>query len=199
MSLLISCQSISKTFGARPLFENISLTISEGERIGLIGPNGAGKSTLLEILAGQLSPDEGILAPRKLLRLGYVPQEDLFDDAKSIGQIMNEVHLTEQLTQMERSARTNSVIGRTGFTDAAATAGTLSGGWRKRLAIARELLKGPDLLLLDEPTNHLDLDGILWLEKLLKSAPFASLVVSHDRYFLENVASEMAEMARLYP
>src|SRR5207253_8823315 len=136
----------------------------EGDRIGLIGPNGAGKSTLLEILAGGLPPDEGILAPRKLLRLGYVPQEDSFDDSKSVGQIMDDVHLTEQLTEPERLARTNSVIGRAGFTDATIAAGTLSGGWRKRLAIARELLKEPELLLLDEPTNHLDLEGILWLE-----------------------------------
>ena len=191
MALLFSCQNISKTFGARSLFEGISLTISDGERIGVIGPNGSGKSTLLAILAGEIAPDSGILAPRKLLRLGYVAQEDIFDDAKSVQQVMDDVVLEEHLTESERVARTNAVIGRAGFTDAGVKAGALSGGWRKRLAIARELLKEPELLLLDEPTNHLDLEGILWLEKFLKAAPFASLVVSHDRYFLENTATVM--------
>jgi ATP-binding cassette subfamily F protein uup len=199
MALLLNCQNISKVFGSHSLFEGISLTICEGDRIGLIGPNGSGKSTLLGILAGELSPDAGIIAPRKLLRLGYVAQEDLFDAARSIRQILDDVRLSEDLTEAERGARTNAVLGRTGFTDTSVLAQTLSGGWRKRLAVARELLKEPDLLLLDEPTNHLDLDGILWLEKLLKSAPFASLVVSHDRYFLEETANVMMEINRLYP
>ena len=199
MGLLFSCQNISKTFGARSLFEGISLTISEGERIGVIGPNGSGKSTLLAILAGEIVPDSGILAPRKLLRLGYVAQEDTFDDAKSVQQIMDDVILEDHLTESERVARTNTVVGRAGFTDTSVKAGALSGGWRKRLAIARELLKEPELLLLDEPTNHLDLEGILWLEKLLKAAPFASMVVSHDRYFLENTATVMMEVNRIYP
>ena len=199
MALLFSCQNISKTFGARSLFEGISLTISEGERIGVVGPNGSGKSTLLAILAGEVTPDSGILAPRKLLRLGYVAQEDTFDDAKSVQQVMDDVVLADHLTESERVARTNAVIGRAGFTDVEIKAGALSGGWRKRLAIARELLKEPELLLLDEPTNHLDLEGILWLERFLKAAPFASLVVSHDRYFLENTATVMIEVNRIYP
>ncbi len=199
VALLLSCQNISKTFGSRTLFEGISLAINEEDRIGLIGPNGAGKSTLLEIMAGRIAPDDGILAPRKLLRLGYVAQEDSFDDAKSIQQVMDEVPLVEALTETERVARTNTVLGRAGFTDASVKTGALSGGWRKRLAVARELLKKPELLLLDEPTNHLDLEGILWLERLLTAAPFASLVVSHDRYFLENTATSMMEINRVYP
>ncbi len=199
MAQLLSCQSISKTFGSRTLFEGISLTISEGDRIGLIGPNGAGKSTLLEILAGQLPVDAGILAPRKLLRLGYVPQEDSFEPAKSIEEIAHDVHLSGHLTEAERAESINSILGRAGFLDPGVKAGTLSGGWRKRLAIARELLKKPELLLLDEPTNHLDLEGVVWLEKLLKTGSFASLVVSHDRYFLENTTTTMLEINRLYP
>ncbi len=199
VTLLLSCQNISKTFGSRNLFDGISLTIEEGDRIGLIGPNGAGKSTLLEILAGRIAPDEGIMAPRKLLRLGYVAQEDSFDHAKSIQQAMDEAPLVEALTETERAARTNAVLGRAGFADASVKTGTLSGGWRKRLALARELLKEPELLLLDEPTNHLDLEGILWLERLLKAAPFASLAVSHDRYFLENTATSTMEINRVYP
>ena len=197
MAQLLSCQSISKTFGSRTLFEGISLTISEGDRIGLIGPNGAGKSTLLEILAGELPVDEGIIAPRKLLRLGYVPQEDSFDAEKSVERDHGcDGQVTGHLTEAERAGRTSAALGRAGFTDSTVPAGTLSGGWRKRLAIARELLKDPELLLLDEPTNHLDLEGILWLEKLLKAGPFASLVVSHDRYFLENTATSMMEINR---
>ncbi len=199
MALLLSCQKISKTFGVQSLFEGISLTISDGDRIGLIGPNGSGKSTLLEILSGAVPADDGIIAPRKLLRMGYVAQESQVDPGLTIQQAMDAVELTEDLTEAERAARTNSVLGRAGFTDTSIRAGTLSGGWLKRLAIARELLKEPDLLLLDEPTNHLDLEGILWMEKLLKSAAFASLTVSHDRYFLENTASVMMEINRLYP
>jgi ATP-binding cassette subfamily F protein uup len=199
MALLLSCHNISKVFGSHSLFEGISLTISEGDRIGLIGPNGSGKSTLLGILAGDLPADDGIIAPRKLLRLGYVAQEDSFDAGRSVRQIMDDVHLAQDLTEAERSARTNAVLGRAGFTETSIQADALSGGWRKRLAVARELLKEPDLLLLDEPTNHLDLDGILWLERLLKAASFASLVVSHDRYFLEAAATVMMEINRLYP
>src|SRR5258708_36367448 len=196
MALLLTCHDISKAFGSRPLFEAISLTITEGDRIGLIGPNGSGKSTLLRILAGEMPPDDGIIAPRKLLRLGYVPQDDSFDAAKSVRQIMDDVQVAEDLTDAERVARTNSVLGRAGFTDTGILAGTLSGGWRKRLAVARELLKSPELLFLDEPTNHLDLDGILWLVKLPKSASFASMVVSHDRSFLEATATVMMEINR---
>ena len=199
MALLLSCQDISKSFGSRTLFEGISFTISEGDRIGLIGPNGSGKSTLLQVLSGNIPIDSGIIAPRKLLRLAYVPQEDAFDESKSVQEIMDEVRLTEQLSEAERLGRTNEVTGRAGFTDPSVKAGALSGGWRKRLAIARELLKEPELLLLDEPTNHLDLEGILWLEKLLKSSAFATLVVSHDRYFLENTATSMMEINRVYP
>src|SRR5258708_38453434 len=108
MALLLTCHDISKAFGSRPLFEAISLTISEGDRIGLIGPNGSGKSTLLRILAGEMPPDDGIIAPRKLLRLGYGPQEDSFDAAKSVRQIMYDVHLAEKPTQAGRPAPTNS-------------------------------------------------------------------------------------------
>src|SRR5450432_1534789 len=182
MSLLINIQEISKAFGAAPLFEGVSLTISDGDRLGLIGPNGAGKSTLLQILAGLQEPDTGVRAIRKLLRLGYVAQDSVFPAGSTVGELL-----------------TPETFGKAGFTDADVRVESLSGGWRKRLAIARELARAPDVLMLDEPTNHLDLEGILWLEKLLKSAPFASVVVSHDRYFLDNVVNDMAEIDRVYP
>jgi ATP-binding cassette subfamily F protein uup len=199
MSLLINCQSISKTFGARPLFENISLTISEGERIGLIGPNGAGKSTLIQILAGVQTPDSGNVSLRKLVTTGYVPQDPVFNEQDTVDSVLQASLAGEHLEDFERDSLVNITIGRFGFAEPGAKAMSLSGGWRKRLAIARAVITGPDLVLLDEPTNHLDLQGILWLEKFLRSAPFASVIVSHDRYFLENVVSDMAEINRTYP
>jgi ATP-binding cassette subfamily F protein uup len=199
MALIINCQSIGKTFGARPLFENISMTISDGERIGLIGPNGAGKSTFLQILAGIQKPDEGEVATRKLLRSGYVPQDPTFEPHLTVEQVAVSAFEDEHLEDYEKEAMVGAELGRWGFSEPEALASTLSGGWRKRLAILRETVRKPDVLLLDEPTNHLDLDGILYLEKVLRAAPFASVTVSHDRYFLENLATDMAEINRTYP
>ena len=196
---LISCQNISKTFGVRTLFQNLSIVVSEGERIGLIGPNGSGKSTLVSILAGVEKPDDGIVAFRKNVRVSYVPQESRFNSGETVRSVLNDALLPEEPDEYERESRMNVAAGRVGFDRLDVDAFSLSGGWKKRLAIARELVRNPDVLLLDEPTNHLDLDGILWLEKLLNGATFASLVVSHDRYFLENVASDMVEINRIYP
>jgi ATP-binding cassette subfamily F protein uup len=196
---LISCQNISKTFGVRKLFENLSVVIAEGERIGLIGPNGSGKSTLVSILAGIETADDGVVAFRKNVRLGYVPQESRFDAGETIRSVLAEPLQDDHSDEYEREALMNVAAGRVGFDSLDVDARSLSGGWKKRLAIARELVRNPDVLLLDEPTNHLDLDGILWLEKLLTGSTFASLVVSHDRYFLENVASDMVEINRIYP
>src|SRR6476646_3394195 len=196
---LISCQNISKTFGVRKLFENLSIVIAEGERIGLIGPNGSGKSTLVSILAGIETADDGVVAFRKNLRLGYVPQESGFDAAQTVRSVLAEPLQDDHSDEYEREALMNVAAGRVGFDPLDVDAPSLSGGWKKRLAIARELVRNPDVLLLDEPTNHLDLDGILWLEKLLTGSGFACVVVSHDRYFLENVTSDMVEINRIYP
>ena len=199
MALLVSCNSLSKSFGSRTLFENISLGISEGERLGLIGPNGAGKSTLLKILCGRLEPDSGTISLRRATRVGYLPQDSDFPAGKTVAGVIADAIAGERLDDLERAARVNLTFGRAGFTDGAAPADSLSGGWRRRLAIARELALDPDVLFLDEPTNHLDLEGILWLEKELAAAPFASVVVSHDRYFLDNVVNAMAEIDKVYP
>jgi len=199
MPLLESCTGLSKSFGARTLFENISLGISEGERLGLIGRNGSGKSTLLLILAGRLEPDSGSISMRRNLRVGYVPQEAAFPDGKTAAEVVAEAIRDDRLDDLERAARINQTLGRAGFTDGTVRTETLSGGWTRRLAIARELAAEPDLLFLDEPTNHLDLEGILWLEKLLTNSSFASIVVSHDRYFLDHVVNDMAELGRAYP
>ena len=199
MALLESCTALAKSFGSRRLFENISLGISEGERLGLIGPNGAGKSTLLKILAGLLEPDAGSVSLRRNTRVGYVPQEAVFPDGMTAGEVVGSAIADERLDDAERAARINLALGRGGFPDGAALTESLSGGWKRRLAIARELARQPDLLFLDEPTNHLDIEGILWLEKLLANAAFACVVVSHDRYFLENLVNDMAEIDRAYP
>jgi ATP-binding cassette subfamily F protein uup len=195
---IINAQKISKAFGAKPLFENVSFTVSEADRIGLIGPNGSGKSTLLRILAGLEEPDDGDLAVRKRLRLSYVEQESRFNAGASVRSVLERaVELSAPHAQ--RGAHFIEAAGRAGFEDLDADAATLSGGWQKRLAIVEALVQSPDVLLLDEPTNHLDVAGIEWLEDLLEQAAFACVVVSHDRYFLENVATEMAELNRVYP
>ncbi len=199
MAVLLSCESVSKTYGSRTLFQNLSIGISEGERLGLIGPNGSGKSTLVEILAGLKEPDAGTVSARKLTRIGYVPQDSVFAPGVTVRKVLDDASARLMIDEHEREALVAETIGRAGFFDASTAAPELSGGWKKRLAIAAELVLSPDVLLLDEPTNHLDLDGILWLEKLLTGSRFASLVISHDRYFLENVATHMAEINRAYP
>ena len=199
MTPIINAQKISKAFGAKPLFEDISFTVSEADRIGLIGPNGSGKSTLLRILAGSEHPDTGNLALRKRLRLSYVEQESRFLPGATVRSIVEKALKRSATEDAHLGTHFGETLGRAGFEDLDVQAADLSGGWQKRLAIVEALVQAPDVLLLDEPTNHLDLAGIEWLEGLLEEAAFACVVVSHDRYFLENVATEMAELNRVYP
>jgi ATP-binding cassette subfamily F protein uup len=198
MPPILNAQSITKQFGATPLFRAINLTVEDGDRIGLIGPNGAGKSTLLAILAGQVEPDEGELAVRKRARAAYVPQDSVFEPGLTIRQVLERDMTLAHAPENEREGRIREIAGRTGFLSLDAEAASLSGGWRKRLAIAEALVTVPDVLLLDEPTNHLDLAGIEWLEELLTSSPFAAVTVSHDRYFLESTSSQIVELNRVY-
>jgi ATP-binding cassette subfamily F protein uup len=195
---IIAAQGLSKRYGAEPLFQDISFTVSEGERIGLIGPNGSGKSTLLEILYGRVSPDTGEVAIRKRTRLSSVAQNSEFPPDATIRSVIAGALDRANVPQKERAGRVAEPLGRAGFTDMNTPTTALSGGWRKRLAIVEGLVQSPDVLLLDEPTNHLDLAGIQWLETLLQNAPFACVVVSHDRYFLENVSTSVVELARSY-
>ena len=198
-AVLISCESLTKSFTSRHLFDDLSFTIAEGDHIGLVGPNGSGKSTLLKILAGVEPSDSGTRAVRKGLRIGYVPQDAVFTPGMSVEDVLLDALRNDAtLDDYEKSSRVARALGKAGFDDRSVATDTLSGGWRKRLAIARELALEPDVLLLDEPTNHLDVEAILWLESLLKSEPEAFVVVSHDRYFLENVARRMLELNRAY-
>ena len=199
MALLLNTNKISKSFGAAPLFRGVSLSINEGDRLGLIGPNGSGKSTLLQILAGRIEPDSGDLVLRGNTRLAYVPQDSNFEPGETIRSVMRRAMRSIGLPESEWQARESETLGRAGFRDFDVEAETLSGGWRKRLSIAEALVQKPEIVLFDEPTNHLDLAGIEWLEKLLQGALFACVIVSHDRYFLENVPTRMAELSRVYP
>ena len=199
MAPIINAQGISKAFGSTQLFQETSFTVSEGDRIGLIGPNGSGKSTLLRILAGDETPDNGNIAIRKRVRLACVLQESRFAPGETVRSVVEKALDRAAVSGTERGNRFAETLGRAGFDDLEQLAAALSGGWQKRLAIVEALVQNPDILLLDEPTNHLDLAGIEWLEALLQNAAFACVVVSHDRYFLENVATEMAELNRAYP
>ena len=173
--------------------------MDEGDRIGLIGPNGSGKSTLLKILADQLEPDSGEVAARKFTRLSYVSQDSEYASGDTVRSVIQEALKRTGVPESEWEARLRETLGRAGFDNFDTEAITFSGGWRKRLAIVEALVQRPDVLLLDEPTNHLDLAGIEWLEGVLASSSFACVVISHDRYFLENVATQMAELNRAYP
>ena len=196
---ILNAQGLSKAYGANPLFQNVSFTVSEGDRIGLIGPNGSGKTTLLRILAGETNPDTGDVAARKRARMSTVLQDSQFAEGETVQSVVAKSVKRSAMSGDDDESRTFEILGRAGFEDFTVEASALSGGWRKRLAIVEALVEGPDVLLLDEPTNHLDLAGIEWLETVLANARFACVVVSHDRYFLENVATSMAELNRAYP
>jgi ATP-binding cassette subfamily F protein uup len=204
---VLSGQDLSKTFGTRTLFSGVSLVVEDGERVALIGPNGSGKSTLLKILAGQVDADEGKVWTKKGVRAAYVAQADQFPAgttvlsavvtdlaaARDAGQAPHvhddhEVELAAELT-----------LRRAGFEDLDRPTEVLSGGQRKRLAIARALAREPDVLLVDEPTNHLDVDGIEWLEGVLRTCGSATVFVTHDRMMLENLPTRVVELARSYP
>src|SRR5437588_1306085 len=176
MTVLLSVQGLTKGYGPRPLFTDLSLDLRAGERVGLIGPNGSGKSTLLRLLAGREEPDAGTRSLRRTARLGYVAQDDRFAPGQNVREVLLAALVDEPIEDHERETRTAITLTQVGFTDPDQPADFLSGGWRKRLALARELIRRPDFLLLDEPTNHLDLLGILWLGRLLRTASFGYLV-----------------------
>ncbi|HWD99107.1 MAG TPA: ABC-F family ATP-binding cassette domain-containing protein [Bryobacteraceae bacterium] len=195
MSVLLTCESIEKSFGSRAVFSGISLSLHDEDHLGIIGPNGAGKSTFLQILAGLMSADAGTISVRKGVRLAMVAQDSVFPTGATVRDVVSAAARESD----EKDLNVAKTLSRVGFEDASAPAATLSGGWRKRLAIAAALVTEPDVLLLDEPTNHLDIEGILWLEKLISSFSFVSIFVTHDRYFLENCSTRVAEINRIWP
>jgi ABC transport system ATP-binding/permease protein len=201
MAILLTARNLGHRYGVRPLFDDVSFTLEDGDRVGLIGPNGAGKSTLLKIVAGGLAPDQGDVARRERLRVGYLPQVPSFAEGATVRQAVAEgfVDAGGELG-WEQEARVDELLARLELAGGGAGAerpvAQLSGGWAKRVALARALVRDPELLLLDEPTNHLDVEGILWLERFLAGARFATLTVTHDRLFLQRVATRILELDR---
>ncbi len=198
MSALIYAQQIQKSFGAQQLFHGVTFGIAENDRVGIIGPNGAGKSTFLKIFAGLEAPDEGQVTRRQHLRVVYVPQANEFADGMTVGAVLQQSVRASGLSDNEVQARIYEIAGRIGFDDIAQPIGPLSGGLKKRLAIACGLMQDPDVMLLDEPTNHLDLDSLQWLEQLLVQAPWAWALVSHDRWFLNRTVRKVVELHSRY-
>jgi len=211
MPAILTVRDIEKHFADRTLFEGVSLSIEPRERLALIGPNGAGKSTLLKILAGFEETDGGILSRGRGMRVAYVAQADTFPEGATVkSAIVGELEALSAAGKLphlhdhhELELACEMTLARVGFDDLDALLETpcerLSGGQRKRVSIARALAQEPDLVLLDEPTNHLDVEGIDWLEETLSSNAFASIVVTHDRAFLEQTATRIVELSRAYP
>ena len=199
MATLLTCKAISKHFGTRELFEDLSISFADKEHVGFLGPNGAGKTTFLKILAGLVHPDSGEISKRRSARIGFLPQEDRFSPGATVETVLADAIADQPFEQHEHDTQVNIILSKFGFDQAHRPVEELSGGWRKRLALAREVIQRPDLLLMDEPTNHLDLEGIQWLEEMLLGAPFAFLAVSHDRYFLERVTHRVVELNPIYP
>lgn len=194
MAILINAHQLSKSFAARPLFAGLTFAIETGDRIGLIGPNGAGKSTLAQILAGNTSPDSGTLSTQKALRIGLLEQVPTFRSGATLWSGL--FHTPPDSHEWESAGLAREYVSRLGldfFPDETPMI-QLSGGWQKRVALARELVKRPDLLILDEPTNHLDVETILWLEAFLARAQFATLTITHDRFFLQKVSNRILEL-----
>ncbi|HEY9046236.1 MAG TPA: ABC-F family ATP-binding cassette domain-containing protein [Ohtaekwangia sp.] len=221
----LSAESIAKTFNDRWLFKDVTLGISQGEKFAFVGNNGVGKSTLLKILTGEIQPDGGKVSMRQGLRLGYLTQQPvveesltvkdiLFSDSNEIAKVVKEyedcihhpdtspermqavLEKMEELKAWDYEAKVHEVIEKLGVPDFDKRFGALSGGQKKRIFLAQLLLQEPDLIIMDEPTNHLDLTAIEWLENYLSGANITLIMVTHDRYFLDNVATEIIELDR---
>ncbi|MGP1432860.1 MAG: ABC-F family ATP-binding cassette domain-containing protein [Catonella sp.] len=191
---LLTAENLSKSFNSdKIIFENISLGINEGDKIGLIGINGTGKSTLLKILAGEEEADSGKLTKGNAVRIAYLPQNPEFDDNESvISEVIKGKKAKNEFWDMEGEAR--SLLAKFEIEDVEAKVGTLSGGQKKRAALVRTLLDDAEILILDEPTNHLDTAMSEWLEDYLKKMKQALFIITHDRYFLDQVTNRIVEL-----
>ena len=190
--MLLSAEHLSKNYGTKQLLEGVTLYLNEGEKIGIIGVNGTGKSTLLKILAGAEEPDGGTLARDPNIQIAYLPQNpEMQEDATVLEQVF--LHLPSDFRALkEYEAKT--MLNKLGISDFDARVGTLSGGQRKRVALAAALVHPADVLILDEPTNHLDSEMVTWLEDTLRRFRGGIILVTHDRYFLERVVTKITEL-----
>ena len=221
----LSAENLSKSFHDKWLFKEINIGISQGEKYALVGNNGVGKSTLLKILTGELQSDSGRVSMREGIRTGFLTQQPhvndsvtvkdvLFSDSNEVAKVVKEyedclqhpdvspermqavLEKMEELKAWDYEAKVHEIIGKLGVPDLDKTFGKLSGGQRKRIFLAQLLIAEPDLIIMDEPTNHLDLSAIEWLENYLAGQQITLIMVTHDRYFLDNVATEIIELDR---
>jgi ABC transport system ATP-binding/permease protein len=217
----ISAENLSKSFGDRTLFKDLTFGLSRGDKVAIVGANGSGKTTLLSILAGTQQPDTGAVSTRKDIRVGFLDQRPDLNEALTVmevvlagegdalsalrdyehalisgdaGQLDRAMQDMEKFEAWDQEAQIRQTLGHLGIQDVNQPVSTLSGGQRKRVAMAQVLLQKPDLLILDEPTNHLDLETIEWLEDHLNTQNQTLLLVSHDRYFLDRVCNRIAEL-----
>jgi ATP-binding cassette, subfamily F, member 3 len=190
---MLTVAGLSKSFGGRELFDDVSLTLQSGERVGLVGPNGAGKSTLLKIILGHESPDAGEVSLIRGTRLGYLPQES---EPAGNESVLDLAVTHEHEHDGQFVAKAKQILAQLGFQqpDLLRPAREMSGGWVMRAHLARLLVQEPDLLMLDEPTNHLDLETLLWFQGYLRNYPGAILLISHDREFLNQLCTHVAEL-----
>ena len=225
MPLLLTAQDLSLAFGWRPLLDHVNFSLESGERVALLGRNGEGKSTLLNVLRGAQTPDDGSLRISEGVRITYLPQDPPAADARTVREVVrdglaetaalveryqtllaaHDEHDADELARLEAAVaaadgwqldnRIDGILQRFDL-DGAAQMADLSGGWRRRVWLARVLVARPDVLLLDEPTNHLDMGAIIWLENLLNNFAGAVVFVTHDRAFLEKVANRIWELDR---
>lgn len=219
---LLSIENLSKAYADRPLFNSLNFGIAYGQKVALVGKNGAGKSTLLKILAGLVQPDDGQVTLRKGTTIGYLPQspqleeddtilDNIFDPANEVAQTVlayekalekgespdDLFEKMEHLNAWDFEAKAKQVLGKLGIEDTDKVVKNLSGGQKKRVALAKLLLEAPDVILLDEPTNHLDIEAIEWLERFLVDQFQTIVIITHDRYFLESITDEILELADL--
>jgi ABC transport system ATP-binding/permease protein len=201
MAILVSAHKLEKGFASRTIFRSLTFAVESGDRIGLIGPNGAGKSTLMKILARQSSADGGDLTFGRGIRVAYLPQDPEFKAGETVREAL--VAAVDDPYDYENLNRIDELMSKLDLNrpdvNEDSVVSSLSGGWKKRVALARELVRNPDLLLLDEPTNHLDVEAIRWLEDFLAEATFATMTVTHDRLFLQRVANRIFDLDPRYP
>jgi ATP-binding cassette subfamily F protein uup len=221
---VLSVENLSKRYGPKLLFENFSFGMAKGEKVAIVAPNGSGKTTLLRALAGTEPADSGEIAFRSGVRVGYLPQEPVFAEGMSLTDaiMVSDNPMTDAIKKYEKAiqnpddsdalqhamdemdhtnawdfeARVREILGQLGIENTDMRIDTASGGQRKRAALAKVLLEEPEFIIMDEPTNHLDRDTIEWLEKWLASGNFTLLMVTHDRYFLDRVCSDILEIER---
>ena len=192
--ILLSAEKITKSYSEKKLIKDISLYLNEGDKVGLIGVNGTGKSTFLKVIAGLEVPDSGTISKAAGIGIGYLPQNPIYGEKLTVLEQVFEGASTETIELRDYEAK--AILTRMGITDFSADVSKLSGGEKKRVAIASTLVNPCEILILDEPTNHLDNDMVLWLEDYLLQYPGAIVMVTHDRYFLDRVTNRIVEISK---